>query len=396
MKKIFTACLLLISAKSFSQSANVQSAANSYKSYNDAGVNEKLREISDAKKYIDLAAENSSTANDPKMWFYRGKIYLAISRDTSSGIKQLDPDAPEKSTVGFINCLKTDSRNYYSDDAKNLLWASGVTLFNRAVSLYNKGEYEKAIRFYNVIFDVFPYDKENNLKRNNITPDVLNMNIYLAYRKAKDNAQAKAYLQKLIDVKYNEPMIYIYMSRIMQEEKDTAKALTYIEQGRKLYEDNSKLMTEELNLYILTGKSDVLIQKLTDALNNNPDNEQYYFFRGKLYDDKKENEKAIADYKKAIELKSDYFDANYNLGIIYFNQGASLANAANNIKDNKEYEKAKQQYEKLFKTALPYLEKASELQPKDYNTLVSLKTIYARLGENEKYAKVKAALEEVK
>ena len=26
-------------------------------------------------------------------------------------------------------------------------------------------------------------------------------------------------------------------------------------------------------------------------------------------------------YKKAIELKPDYFDANYNLGALYFNEG---------------------------------------------------------------------------
>ena len=99
-----------------------------------------------------------------------------------------------------------------------------------------------------------------------------------------------------------------------------------------------------------------------------------------------------ADYKKAIELKDDYFDANYNLGAMIYNQGADMNNAANDIKDNKKYNDAKAKADERLKQALPYLEKANEINPKDKNTLISLKQVYARIGDQVKYQKAKEEL----
>jgi hypothetical protein len=73
MQRLKTNLLLLaISIASFAaaQQSNVQSAANSLK----------FKELKDAKDYIDKAAEHEQTKNDPKMWLYRGKVYLAINR----------------------------------------------------------------------------------------------------------------------------------------------------------------------------------------------------------------------------------------------------------------------------------------------------------------------------
>ena len=94
-------------------------------------------------------------------------------------------------------------------------------------------------------------------------------------------------------------------------------------------------------------------------------------------------------------------DANYNLGVIYFNQGAEKANAANSLKSNEEFEKAKKVFEEKFRSAAPYLEKSLELNPKKTeddqslykSTLQILKLLYARTNETEKYNKVKAQLE---
>ena len=384
MKNKLLIFLILISIKSFSQQNNVQSAANSLK-YNEVG---------DAKKFIDDAAVNEQTSNNSKMWFYRGKVYLQIHTDTA--FNKLDADAVEKAAISFMNCLKTDTKGYYTDECNNLVWVAGLGLYNKGVDAYTKNDFEKATRFYNLVFDIIPLDKDNNLKRNNITAEVLNKNLYFAAAKAKDTEKAKIYLQKLIDVKYNDPMIYIYMSKIYLEQKDTTKALTCIEQGKKLFEENTTLINAELNIYIAQGKTDVLVTKLTDAINVNPDNELLYYNRGTLYENRKDYDKAAADYKKAVELKPDYFDAYYNLGAMYFNQGAEMSNAANNIKAQKDYEAAIVKADAKLKEAMPYLEKASSINPKDKNTLISLKTLYIRIADTDKYNKVKAILDNLK
>jgi len=178
----------LMTMVSFAQKNNVQSAGNMLK-------DEKLEE---AKKYIDLSAENELTNNDPKMWYYRGKIYLAINDNKEK--RGIDVDAAEKSVISFINCLKTDSKEMYKDEVEKLIITSTLRLYNRGIQEYNKKDYERAMRYYNQIFNVFPLDKEKSLSRNTVTPDVLNYNLYLVAVATKDNPKAKEYLQKLLEL----------------------------------------------------------------------------------------------------------------------------------------------------------------------------------------------------
>ena len=46
-------------------------------------------------------------------------------------------------------------------------------------------------------------------------------------------------------------------------------------------------------------------------------------------------------YLEAIDIKSDFYDALYNLGVMYYNRGGDMLNEPNNIKDFKKYDHAK-------------------------------------------------------
>ena len=155
------------------------------------------------------------------------------------------------------------------------------------------------------------------------------------------------------------------------------------------------------------GKNKEAIELLKEAISKDTKNESLYFALGNTYDNLRASSenKAGADdyfsladiaYKKAIELKTDYADAYFNLGVMHFNRGAEMANAANMLKSQTEYDKAKLKFEEVFNTAKPYLEKALELNPKDYNTLTTLKQLYVRTGEKEKYNAVQKTLDSLK
>jgi len=244
-------------------------------------------------------------------------------------------------------------------------------------------------------------DKDNNLKRNNITPDLLTMQLYLVARKANDIPRAKGHLDTLIAHKYNDPLIYYNMSKMYIEvDKDTAKALSYVDQGRKLFEENATLRNWEMQIYLNMKRLDILIDKISAAIALEPDNETLYFKRGLLYENVGDRAKAEADYRKALELRDDYFDANHGLGTILFSEAARLANAANDMK-SADFDKAKIAFDAKFKEAIPYLEKSVELNPRKTDeekkfykdALNSLKQAYVRTGQNEKYEQVKAMLE---
>ena len=105
--------------------------------------------------------------------------------------------------------------------------------------------------------------------------------------------------------------------------------------------------------------------------------------------------KAEEAYKKAIEIKADYFEANFNLGAMYYNLAADMIKKANDIDASKlkEYNEAKAKFEIQLKNARPYLEKALELQPKDEGALSSLRQLYAHLGETDKSNEMKKRME---
>ncbi|MFM9143507.1 MAG: tetratricopeptide repeat protein [Bacteroidota bacterium] len=129
-----------------------------------------------------------------------------------------------------------------------------------------------------------------------------------------------------------------------------------------------------------------------------PRNANLYFARGTAYDNLKKGAVAEADYRKALEIKPDYFDAYYNLGAMYFNSAAELANEANKIpfSKQKEYDVAIAKAKAAFEKAQPFLEKALELSPEDSNTMVSLQQLYAQLKLNDKSLDMKKRREGLK
>ena len=103
MKKISIISLLLLLSFStvFGQKKNIVNAALYLKTSQKSKGDDIVKNIKDAKKYIDEAYNNESTSNDPKMWNYRSKIYLQIAIKHS----QLDDNAIFKATEAYINCM---------------------------------------------------------------------------------------------------------------------------------------------------------------------------------------------------------------------------------------------------------------------------------------------------
>ena len=154
---------IAMSTHVFAQKKNVQTA-NIYLRYN---------ELDKAKEYIDLAYEDETTSNNFKMWYYRGQIYMEIHFDTT-GFRELDKDAIEKATISLMNCIKTDTKEWYIEDCERWLMSCAVGLYNEGAAASNLSEADRAIRYFTLIFDIFQYDDDGTLKRNNITPDKLN------------------------------------------------------------------------------------------------------------------------------------------------------------------------------------------------------------------------------
>ena len=365
----------------------------------NASIALRNEEYVDAKKYIDEAYETESTANDAKMWNYRSQIYLQIA------LKQSDLDAKAifKATEAHLKCLQTDKKGRVivrkwtsKEDVLAGIVQCGYKLFNKAIEEYNSGNYVSSLKHYSVIFEIIPFDTEDQLKRGNITKETILYNSFFSSKKLKDNVKSKELLQELIDINFNDPAIFVQMSNIFIEEGKTDKALEYLALGRESFEEDQGLINTEINLYIQLGRTSELIGKLGEAIALDEENELLYFNRGTIYDQEGDIDNAEKDYLTALELNPSAFGANYNLGALYFNQGVETKNKANATSNNSLYKKLNKDAETVFAKALPYLETAHNLNSEDKNTLLSLKQLYYLDGAYSKSEEMKKLIAELK
>jgi len=367
----------------------------------NASIALRNEEYVDAKKYIDEAYETESTSNDAKMWNYRSQIYLQIALKQA----KLDDNAVFKATEAHLKCLQTDKKGRIvvrkwtaKEDVLAGIVQCGYKLFNKAIEEYNSGNYKSSLKHYNAIFNIIPLDTEDQLKRGNITTETIYMNSYLAASKMKDNKQSKEFLQMLIDVNFNDPSIFAYMSNIFLEEGNTDKALEYLALGRESFEEDQGLIESEINLYLKLGKSGELIEKLSNAIDLNPENDIFYVVRGTCYQNNNEIEKAIIDYNSALEINPEQKIALNNISSCLLKQTDPIVEKMNNLSlsQTSTFNKLKLDLKNLYLKTLPYVKTYLELEPNDKSILNVLAEIYTKLEMYKEAKEIKAIISDLK
>ena len=398
MKNILLILSFIISTVAVAQKHNIVNASIALRNAKKATGDEVGVILSEAMQYIDEAYNTESTANDPKMWNYRAPIYLEIALKKP----ELDNLAIIKATDAHIKCLQKGKKDRIivkkwtsKEDILAGLIQCGYKLFNVAIDKYNVGDYKTSLAYYEKIFEIVPYDEEDQLKRGNITKETILYNSFFSSNKMKDDVKSKELLQNLIDINFNEPAIYIHISDIYKRENNIEETIRYLSLGREMFEDDQSLINTEINLYIELGRTSELLKKLGEAIELDTENSLLYFNRGTIYDQEGQLENAEKDYLMAITLDPSSFGSNYNLGALFFNKAVELNNSANSTGDNKEYKLLKKESDVFFNKALPYLEASYSINSKDKNTLLSLKQLYYMKGNYKKSDEIKKLISEL-
>lgn len=402
----------------YAQTSKVEDAAIGLNNLQNEVGEAKRAIIMEAKKAIDEAAVHDQTKDDPKMWNYRAAVYDTIIKNPE--FAGIDPDAVEKFAVSCKKCLETDKKRRYAEYCEYAIINSAFSAFNEAYKVGEKGNYTKALMFYQMVLDAIPYDKNEDLKKNNLSEKSITYNMMYFAMRAKDNASAKRHLQKLMDLNYDDHQLYRFMGDIYLEEGDTVKALDYIDKGRKIYPAEKELINQELNIYIVQGKQEVLLRKAEEAVTQKPEDADLIYIRGNMYDnyaggkmraakalrdssekmqkmagkeanaakkarlqaeikqmqstaatmDKEVTEynvKAEADYNKALEYNPDMIDVYYNLAVLTNNKAVLITDKMNAIeaKTQAEYDKKfgafKVKRDSILNVAIGYFNKGLEI-----------------------------------
>ncbi len=381
MKRIVLLVLMVISISlAFGQKSVRQTASN----YLKEGKLDKALET------INQCIQDPSTAQDPKAWFIRGNIYSEIAISKDDKYKALDPEPLTKALESYKQATKFDEKREFAEDIFQKVNWQRNTFFNQAVDFYGKKDYKNAMLSFDHSFSA--------LAAINI-PDTISL-FYAATcaTLANERIQAKKYYVDLLKLKAKSVSIYASLSELYRQEKDSGAALAVIREGQKIYPGNMPLFLAETNIYLTFNNTDKALSNLNTAAKKDSANPSIYYALGTIYnklvdDTTKKPEvrelmfnNAVDAYKKAIQLKPDYFDPVFNLGALYVNKAVYYDDKAKNLPldAEAEYKTLKVQADKYLEAAIPYLEKATEMQPTDVSTLNSLKQIYIRQQKNDK------------
>ncbi len=192
------------------------------------------------------------------------------------------------------------------------------------------------------------------------------------------------YLTRARDMGYGDGSIYVLIKDAHIELGDSLSAERTLQEGFERYPDDNALLVDLVNFYIHSQNEEEALNYLQLAKEQEPDNATFHYAEGALYDQMGELDKAEEAYYRSLELDPDFFNTNYNLGLVYFNRAVKMLEAANEIMDNREYEKARDEAFEVLAEAIPYLEHAHSLNPGDEPTMETLRIIYYRLDMEQK------------
>ncbi len=275
--------------------------------------------------------------------------------------------------------------------SKKYFWAN---LFNKGVGFYQKGakvadkdsmklSFDKSIDAFTSAIRIEP-DSADTYK-----------NLAFVYMSAQDYDNAIDPLEKLIEKEqaldgYKFLSEILYSKGVEKKNKydnnrvksDSIEAMQYFdraisvgEEGRKKYPDDADLLLTLSNSYIAANKIDVAIDAFKAGVAKDPNNQYYRYNYGVLLLGKNDFAGAEEQFKKALEVDPEYYNASYNLAVTYVKWGANINKIADEKGDlnNKEY---KDKYQK----ALPYLEKVVQNKKDDSAMWELLGKVYSVLG----------------
>lgn len=384
-----------------------------------ATVNAQKKEVNKAKRqlsrgnlelalgHINLATNEPSTMEDAATWVLKAKILLEIYKSENPEHAKITEEPLNQAFDAITKAQKFDPpKNLNILEINQTLLVLSESFFNAGAKNYNENEFGKASNNFVKAFNVskaFGTTDTSTLYNAGLSAEIGGLT----------NEAYDIYVQ-VEELEYDQPYLYSSLTNITLKNKDYENASKWIKKGRERYPDNLDLIFSEANVYLTSGNIPEARRVLALAIEKDPENANLHYAFAVNYDQMSKDSlytaedrdfaynEAIKSYKKAIELKPDYFDAVYNLGALYFNEGIQFFVQADNILrsgySNANLAKSAELEEKS-KTiwrdnAQPYLEEAlTMIDSEDPNyeiVLRSLRELYMRTGQTEKLQETNA------
>lgn len=373
---IFTAAIA-ISLPAAAQRSNIRKAKNELKDAASSTGNPgaEILALQKAKAAIDTAVKDEKTKNDPDAWLTQATVYISLQ-----GNSNLSEGHPYLISYAALEKAFSLDPSYKSNaDAIPVIVRTAFYSFNDGVNAFNGSKYDSAINCMNRTLDLLGMKEDSRFAAHKDVDTIRAQSKmiagYSAYYSGK-NDKAIELLQDCAQSPYlqkNGANIFLLLSQAYEKAGNKDKELSTIEDGLKKYPNDDNLKNSEMNYYVASGNTNMLIEKLKKSTEEDPNNPQTYFNLGILYDQlanpktgdapanqEELSQKAETALNKAIQLNPDDPQMNYQLAAHYYNQAAAVNNVMSKMSANDmtKYNALQKKRDALFSKALPLLEKA--------------------------------------
>lgn len=366
--------LLFTSLSSLAQKSQILLAQNTVGKLqasiaNKEDAKKQLTVIGEGIKALDAAQSDKKTKNWPETW--------AIKAYLSSYIAVIDEgDNADKYYNLAVEALsKADSLDKFQSNSELIKAASYNINIKKQTDgnlAFRQNDFATAYQLLKQASDYLPKDTTLAINVAICAQNIQNYNEALVYfNRAKDNGIKNAF-------------VYQNAAQIYSSKFESELAIKMLEEGLKHNPYQPLLTNDYVNLLLDNEKYEAALRIIEGSILTEKRNKLLLFLYGYLQQSQNNNNTiAETNYKKALDIDQNYFDALYQLGLLYINN----ANQSLRIKDNTKFRS-------MINRAEITLLRAHEININDRNTIQLLIEIYTRKSRFDKVQELKRKLNE--
>lgn len=346
MKRNIFAMVALVAAL-FSTQANAQGLEDKLK---DSQCEASKKEIEGAKKNTDHPKRGLKGSS----WVKLAEAYMddatQCGRDSMSSMmayqtyqKAMEVDAADggKDKGSIEEALKSQKLH--------------AALLSQGAAYYNAQNLGDALKLFKLANTVNPKDTTTTLYAG------------IVAQQNNDKVMASEYFMKYMDQGGKDPSVYYSMSLINNQAKEWDKSIEVLKKGIALNPRDKDLQGQLINTYIAADRIEAAKGDLKNLVDSDPANLANMTNLAIIYDNTGDKVNALKYYKQVLAADPSYYDVNFNLGVMYFNEAVEIKKEVDAM-DMKEYQKTGKDVEKKvcekMMEAKPYFMKADELKAK--------------------------------
>jgi tetratricopeptide (TPR) repeat protein len=316
--------------------------------------------------------------------------------------KRLDPiheDPLRVAMDAYFKALELDEKGKMKEKIKENLILLKNQLKREGVNDYYTSKYDEALGSFENVLEVNNQEifageldtlmvQYSGIISREIAGETGNKELY---------RKAIGYYKQLADADFGGPNTYLQIKQDYLALGDTLSALDIMKEATEKYPDSVNVIANLADAYIMLKQFDEGLEHMGKLIEHNPNVAESHYWNGRLLINKEEVEfidKAIASYTRAGELNPDLYYIWYDLGYIYYLQGADFYERANEEVHEPTRLRLLELGKEKYQQAIPTLEKSYALNNVNptvkFETLDLLQRMYYKEQMMDDYERVKA------